>query len=238
MAFAQEPTAPAQPERKYDHTKKPDSLKIKFYPRALRVGTDVISLVKSYTQTSFQGWEVNADVDCGKYYLAVDYGSWARRYDISPEGLYTNQGTYWRAGVDLNLLMKDPDKNMFFFGFRYARSTYNENATVITTQNGPYGTYHNDVSNSDVRAWWMELTTGLRVKMWKEFWMGYTARMKLPPSVKGDANLKSYDIPGYGRNSNGFAWGFEYQIFWRIPFGNDKGRKVSVPAGTSTENKN
>lgn len=229
-SFAQD-QAPPPPEQERTYEKKPDSLKVKFYPRAFRVGTDLISIIKTQTISTFKGWEVNADVDCGKYYVAFDYGSWGRRYEIVPEGLYENQGTYWRAGMDVNLLMKDPDKNMFFFGFRYGRSNYHESATMVANNNGPYGYYQYQVSNPNVTASWGEVTTGLRVKMWKEFWMGYTARMKFAPGVKGDDAMKSYDIPGYGRNGEGFFWGFEYQIFWRIPFVKDKGSgKAPAPA--------
>lgn len=224
---------PSQNQREFKRNKTPDSLKIKFYPRAFRVGTDLISIIKSSTDPSFNGWEVNADVDCGKYYVALDYGSWGRTFNIEPQGVYTNQGTYWRVGIDANLLLKDPEKNMFFFGLRYAHSNFNEHATVVTTGNGPYGTFENQLDNNGVTASWFELTSGLKVKMWKEVWMGYTARMKVPPSVKGDGTLKSYDVPGYGRNGDGFYWGFEYQIFYRIPFGKDRKKAAPAPAGTT-----
>ncbi len=235
VSLAQDqPPPPPQQERTYE--KKPDSLRIKFYPRSVRFGTDLISIIKSETQTSFNGWEANADIDCGRYYLAFDYGNWGRRYDIAPQGLYENQGTYWRAGVDINLLTKDPDKNMFFIGFRYGSSMYHESATIATFANGPYGAYQNELTNSNVQASWGEVTTGLRVKMWKEFWMGFTARMKFAPGVKGDDNIKSYDIPGYGRNGEGFFWGFNYQIFWRIPFVKEKGPLGKIPAPTDKTN--
>jgi hypothetical protein len=48
--------------------------------------------------------------------------------------------------------------------------------------------------------------------------MGYTARMKFAPGVKGGGALVPYDIPGYGLAAKAPYWGFNYQLFWRIPF--------------------
>ena len=208
--------------------RKPDSLKVKFYPRSFRVGTDLLSILKSQTQKTFSGWEVNGDVDFGKIYFSVDYGNWGRTYDLPNAGKYENHGTYWRVGGDINLLKKDPDRNMFFVGFRYGRSSYNELATIVLTDKY-FGDIQKQISNDAVTAGWGELIAGIRVKIWKEFWMGYTARMKFAPSVKGDDEIKSYDIPGYGQNVKGFYWGFNYQIFWRIPFVKQKKSTPTFP---------
>ena len=206
--------------------RKSDSLKVKFYPRTIRVGTDLISIIKTYTVNTFAGWEVNGDVDCGKIYLAADVGSWGRTYDLPNYGRYENQGTYWRAGGDINLLKKDPDKNMFFVGLRYGHSSFTESSTIVLTD-PVFGYQQKQFNNNAVTAGWGELTAGLRVRIWKEFWMGYTARLKFAPSVKGDNEIKAYDIPGYGLNEKKFYWGFNYQIFWRIPF--TKQKKVTAP---------
>ena len=204
--------------------KELDSTRVKFYPRAFRIGTDVFSLIKSQLKySSFSGWELNADVDCGKLYLAADFGSWARAYDVLSgyNGDYKNNGTYWRAGVDINFMKKDPDRNMFFIGFRYGHSQFDESATLIATDPN-FGDITKQLSNPSLTAAWGELVTGLRIKMWSNFWMGYTARMKFAPSVKGDGELKTYDIPGYGLYQNQIYWGFNYQVFWNFPFRKQK----------------
>ncbi len=215
FSWAQQPTDSVRVR------KKADTVKVKFYPRSLRVGTDLISLIRSQTEKTYAGWELNADVDCGKYYFAFDYGRSAQDYTMPNNGDYHNKGSYWRAGVDVNLLKKDPDRNMFFFGLRYAGSSFSENATIVTID--PYfGESRKSINNPSVTANWVELVTGLRVKMFKQFWMGYTARMKMAPSVKGDAEMASYAIPGYGIREEGIYWGFNYQIFWSIPIIKEK----------------
>jgi len=224
-------TQQSQPQERSQDTivakprqKKPDSLKEKFYFRSLRVGTDVISIVKSSTTTVFSGWEVNGDADFGKLYVAVDIGQWSRNYSIhsGDYGAYSNNGSYWRAGIDLNLLKKDPDRNMFFFGFRFGQSYFKEQATLVFPTIIGYTITTKTLENSSVTANWGELVTGLRVKVWKQLWMGYTGRMKFASSANGDNQFKSFDIPGFGMNGNGFQYGFNYQIFWKFPFVKDK----------------
>lgn len=189
-------------------------------PTGIRFGTDLISLGKNFTNSSLSGWEANADVDFGRYYAALDYGSWSRDQPIT-NGTYKNDGRYLRIGLDINFLLKDPDKNMFFIGFRYARSNFNEHV-VYQTSAIDFGDFQMESSNLGAKAGWVELTTGLRVKVWKQFWMGYTARMKFLPSINGNPAFETYEIPGFGQTFKGIYWGFNYQAFWQIPFKNSK----------------
>jgi hypothetical protein len=193
-----------------------DSVRTVKKPTGVRIGTDLIVFSKNFFDSPLKGWEANADIDFGRYYLTADLGSWQRK-DVLTNGNYRNDGRYFRVGVDINFLLKDPDKNMFFIGFRYARASYNEHLTYqITTDD--FDIYTNEISNMATTAAWGEMTTGLRVKIWKYLWMGYTARMKFLPAVKNDIAFKSYDVPGFGRTTKDIYWGFNYQIFWKIPF--------------------
>jgi len=191
-----------------------------YLPTGIRVGTDVISLIRTQTDENFSGYEFQGDVDFYRYYLTVEAGKWEKNFSTDEE-LYSNSGTYARIGADINFLLKDPDKNMFFFGFRYAKGTYSEEF-IVTTNDPVWGTVETTYSNSDVHASWGEFTTGLRVKMWKFFWMGYTARLKFGLNTDKPGGLISYDIPGYGKTANDTTWGFNYQILFRIPFRKEK----------------
>lgn len=204
-------TANAQDEKAI-----PDSLRKIMKPTGIRFGSDLIATGKTFLDNPLTGWELNADVDFGRYYLAVDYGAWARKDSLS-NGYYENDGRYLRVGVDINFLLKDPDRNMFFIGFRYGRSSFDEQLTYVTTTTD-FGDIQTSSMNSNASAGWGEMTTGLRVNIWKPIWMGYTARLKFFPGVKGNAEIDTYDIPGYGKTSKNVYWGFNYQIFYRIPF--------------------
>ncbi|HNT50445.1 MAG TPA: DUF6048 family protein [Cyclobacteriaceae bacterium] len=193
-----------------------DSLRAIHKPTGLRIGTDLIAIGKTIAQTPLQSWEISADVDLGRYYPILELGGWSREAKLV-NGLYNNDGKYFRVGVDINFLLKDPDKNMFFIGMRYGRAQYSERV-LYSIAPELFPTVQQAASNPDAAAGWIELTTGLRVKVWRGFWMGYTGRMKFLPHTKNTPGFESYDIPGFGLPFKGLYWGFNYQVFWRIPF--------------------
>ncbi|MEO8471522.1 MAG: DUF6048 family protein [Chryseolinea sp.] len=197
--------------------KSADSVKVRpsYKPTGVRFGSDVISIIRSSSDKTFDGWEFNADADFDRYYGTLDVGYWARDY-VAPDGTYSNNGTYFRIGADANFLKKDPDKNMFFFGLRYGHSRFSENLTVIR-DDADFGNVSIKLINSHIPAGWFEMTTGLKVKMWKFFWLGCTARLKFGLSTGEKGDLKPSDVPGFGRTDKQSVWGFNYQILFRIP---------------------
>jgi hypothetical protein len=203
---------------------KEDAVPKSFSPTGIRVGTDIISLIRTPTDDSFIGYEVNADIDFYRYFLTAEAGRWEKKFSSDVDN-YENSGDYMRVGIDVNFLKKDPEKNMFFFGARYGWGTYSE--TFSTLINDPvFGPGTNTYSNNSVKAGWGELTTGLRVKMWKFFWMGYTARYKFGLNTSETGEFVSYDVPGYGKTTNPSTWGFNYQLLFRIPIQKKKGEKA------------
>lgn len=203
-------------------SQKPAKPKKVLRPTGIRVGTDLIDLGKSFSGKTFQGWEVNGDIDFANYYLAADVGSWSKNVTL-PNGEYANRGNYFRVGIDINILGKDPDKNMLFFGFRYGRAQFHESLTYLATSPNLFPATVIPIENENVSGGWGELTSGLRVKIWKGLWMGYTARLKFAPGTKGnDPSLATYDMPGYGIVSNKPWWGFNYQMFWRFAWKKSK----------------
>jgi Domain of unknown function (DUF6048) len=200
------------------HAQKQDTTTVKenkYLPTGLRIGTDALSIARNFYDKSFHGWEVNADVDFYRYNLAVDYGYWSR--DFNKKGNdYANSGTYFRVGADVNFLTKDPDHNMFFIGARYGRGTFSEDL-IIETTDPVWGDIISTLNNTNVTASWYELTTGIRVKIWKIIWMGYTARFKFGINTHEKGSLVPSDVPGYGRTDKESTWGFNYQIFVRFP---------------------
>lgn len=192
-----------------------DTVRNRFIPTGLRIGTDIISIVKDRRQENFAGWEINADTDFNRYLLAVEYGKWARNFPGDSVS-YQNDGSYWRTGVDVNFLTRDPERNIFFIGVRYARSKYSESMSLIAGDS-IWGFENRGYINNDIRARWFELTTGLKVKIWKFIWFGYTARLKFGLNKDESRQMISYDIPGYGRTDKDTYWGFNYQVMVRIP---------------------
>jgi hypothetical protein len=194
---------------------KPDSLAKKdFRPTGIRLGTDLFSLVRSPLDESFYGWEATVDVDFYRYFIILERGQWKR--DLASEDeTYSNDGAYWRAGVDVNFLKKDPEKNMVFLGLRYAWGNFDEKLTVFLDDTWTAGT--TEYVNTNTNSSWVEITGGLRVKVLKSLWLGYTIRHKLALNTNETSNLVPYDVPGYGRTDTSTTWGFNYYVLFRIP---------------------
>lgn len=195
-------------------------LKRDFKPTGIRVGTDLLSLVRIPVDDSFNGWEVSADVDFHRYFLTMEIGQWQRSFTTDEE-TYANDGSYWRIGVDVNFLKKDPDRNMLFIGARYGTGRFDEDLTIMLNDTWNSGT--SVYNNTGTKATWAEVTGGLRVKIWKFVWLGYTARYKFGLNTEEKGALKPYDVPGYGGTYKNTTWGFNYQLLIRIPV-----RKLSV----------
>jgi hypothetical protein len=191
-----------------------------FFPTGVRVGMDAISFVRSQTDEGFSGYEVSADVDFYRYYLALEAGRWERTLTSDRED-YTNRGNYARLGIDVNFLKKDPDKNMLFVGGRYGWGTFSERLST-TTDDSVWGPGTSVYTNTDVKASWAEITTGLRIKMWKFFWMGYTARYKFALNTNEPRGFIPHDVPGYGKTDKSSTWGFNYNLLFRIPIRKQK----------------
>jgi hypothetical protein len=203
-------------------TVKLDTVRNKYVPTGIRVGTDVISLVKSRFQDNYSGWEFSGEIDFSRYYLAVDYGKSGRNLN-SDSAAYVNDGRFWRVGVDVNFLQKDPDRNVFFIGARYGHSNFSENLSLISSD-PIWGTVESNYHQSDVNAWWIELTSGIRVKVWKIFWLGYTGRLKFALNTDATPEMLPYDVPGFGRTDKDTTWGFNYYFMVRVPI-----RKAPAP---------
>jgi hypothetical protein len=176
---------------------------------------DAVAFAQSRLQNSFRGWEFEGDVDFYRYYLTFESGG-SRRNLSSDSTSYANDGTYWRAGIDVNFLTTDPDRNVFFLGARYGRSRFAESMSVFT-YDPIWGYLSDNFYHSGVKASWIELTAGLRVKIWKIFWLGYTGRLKFGLSTKGSPEMLSYDVPGFGRTDKETTWGFNYYVMVRLP---------------------
>lgn len=197
---------------------KKDSVTLRdFIPTGVRVGTDALALIKTAYDEGYSGWEVNADIDFHRYFLAVDFGNWQRSIP-SDQGHYSNDGTYFRVGADINFLTKDPYKNVLFFGARYARSSFSEEFYTVVAD-PVWGDAEGTFTNQDVNARWFELTGGLKVKIWKFLWLGYTARFKFALATSDTPQMLPHDIPGYGTNDidKRSTWGFNYQVWIRLP---------------------
>jgi hypothetical protein len=209
------------------------SFKKYYVPTGIRLGVDLVPIAWGMRDKTFAGKEFQADIDFYRYHLTFDYGNWSRSYagtltdtaaaDLHNSFEYNNDGRYFRVGVDVNFLLKDPERNMFYVGARYGRASFNEYYYVDEELPDylwifdPGARQIRSYVNSSVPARWFELTMGVRLKVYKFIWMGYTSRFKFGLKTGNTPELLPHDVPGYGRTDKNTTWGFSYHLMFRIP---------------------
>ncbi len=148
----------------------------------------------------------------------------ASHYSYLPEIIdqdnyrYHVNGTYYKIGVDFNLLSKNyakPVVSIGYLGIRYCISPFNyqiENLKVSDFYWKPSEPYLFNAEGSSVGQW-AEFVLGVKTPIYKNFCMGVSARFK---QLKDKAVHSSF-APGYGEKEND-TWGFRYTISYFFPF--------------------
>lgn len=214
-SYAQEK---ADPVRKVD---KADTVKLSFIPKGLRLGFDLMGATRTVIDNGIKELEFSADVEIHRYLINLEYGKFDATRKGNDNSIYTNNGSYLRGGIDINMLKKDTETNVLFLGVRYAKSTFDDQLQYGQT-NALFGDVIIDRSNTNISARWLELTAGIKLHITSNIWLGFTNRFKFAKKLDESTSLTPHDIPGYGKAGKDNYWGFNYQIMYRIPLRDKK----------------
>jgi hypothetical protein len=186
-------------------------------PSAVRIGTDLGFLGVSIFDPEKQLFEISADVDVYKLFLTADYGMVSWKFNGS-DFEYDNSGSYFKVGVDYNLGARDPDLNVIYFGMKYAGSSFSEKFYYTITDPFFYD-YSENIDKSNMSAYWIEANFGMKVRVWKQLFLGWAGRIKFARKVQSsNSSFETFFIPGYGKAAYDTRYGFNFQVFYRIPF--------------------
>ena len=159
----------------------------KWMPSAVRVGTDVGALGYMIFSDQRSYFEIEGDIDINNFFAVVDVG--IDNYQISqPTYEYNNNERYMRIGLDVNFIKPNKNQNVAFFGVRYATSSFDDKLiydtdAVIESETGWPNTTET-ATNTDAKGNWYELNTGLKVRVIRQLYLGFTARYKIGLSIK------------------------------------------------------
>ncbi len=209
-SFAQENTA----EKEEDKT---DTLQVSFRPKGIRIGIDMLGLAKKTFGTDRSELEFSADVEIHRYLVNFEYGQFESTQSGSDSSIYQNKGNYFRTGIDINLFKKDTDVNVLFFGLRYGQASFDDQLQHVQT-NDLFGDGNFDRSNNSINARWYEVTSGIKLQIAHNFWLGFTNRLKFSLKMDKSESLTPFEVPGYGRGADTNTWGFNYLLMYQIPF--------------------
>ena len=215
LAYGQNPkNGPVADSVQYKAEKREKVPSRFFIPTGVRIGTDLVALGINAFGGDRQRYEFQADIDFHRFYLVGEFGI-ASYESIGEEYRYTNEGSFYRVGVNVDFLKFDKDFNTFTVGLRYAAANYSENL-VTNISSEIFGDYQENLSNPSVQARWFELTTGLRVMILPNLYTGYTFRIQLGKQGSNATNFRTYDVPGFGRAQFKNRWAFNYYLMYKI----------------------
>ncbi|TAJ15135.1 hypothetical protein DMA11_02905 [Marinilabiliaceae bacterium JC017] len=137
---------------------------------------------------------------------------------------YNSYGSYLRVGLDYDFFDVDEPGNNdnITLGMRYGFALQDHECPSFKIIDDYWGHFEDKISKNTVNSHWVEFVFGLRSEVLKNFYMGWTIRLRQIIAVNKNNILEPYTIPGYGRRDNSTNLGFTYTLEYQIPFGKKK----------------
>ncbi len=207
-------------------------------PSGLRVGVTLNDLIRTATNAADTRYSFQGDLAFGRFMLVGEYGVANTTQQNNPDLLatsytYDSQSSFFRVGVDVNLL-KDREANdydaagsILLFGLRFARAQINDELSYELIDD-IWGTTVLTQQNDGLAATWAEMTAGVKVEVFRNVFLGYNLRFKFAQGYSDTPDLLPYFIPGFGRSNRVQRFGFDYSVFYRIPFGRRRARPILI----------
>lgn len=178
------------------------------------VGFNVITAGKTFFGAGETSQEMQFSLATSKANLVFDFGTEENKR--SGNYSYQNKGSYLRLGLDKNFVKDVESGNLLSLGLRYSKASFED--ALSYSSDTYFGEESITLVNSNLKARWFELTFNLRGKVVSNLYTGFTLRWKFARNVKGQGDLKSFDIPGFGTTKRQNNTAFDYYLMWRIPF--------------------
>lgn len=189
---------------------------VDFRPYELKLGGNAIRSARTAFGSDLITHELEAAVAMHRFVVVANFGIEERQRGESFN--YKNKGSYYRVGIDRNFTKDKESGNALTLGLRYARANFNDHMTFTADQGFGEQTYF--LENDNLTARWVEVAFGLRGKIVSNLYMGFTMRWQFARKINGEGELKTYDVPGFGKTRRQNSTAFDYYLMWRIPFGN------------------
>lgn len=201
----------------------------------LRVGIDLVKLVRSFTDDDYRGLEVQGDFRIyKKYYLAAEIGNEDYTYD-EPNLLINTKGSYVKIGGNYNAYSNWAGmQNELFVGLRYGFASFSHTLEKykIYTSDTYFAPDIREVNRDydGLTGSWIELQFGIKTEILNNLFLSAHVQLKSYLSDKSLNDFETLYVPGFHRtyqdSSIGVGWG--YSISYLIPiFKKDKEQEVS-----------
>lgn len=184
--------------------------------QGIRIGIDASKIAYYFlTNNTNKTLEFSADMSYKKLLLVGEAGY--SLLDIKKETYtYSSNGLFARVGIEHNILKAGGD-NYIFVGARYSIGQFSYQASNILLVDSLWGETTKASDKKNVMAHWGEAVGGVKVNVFDNVFLGFTARFKLRVAESDYGEVDPLLIPGFGKPIRKNAMGFNYYVYYLIP---------------------
>ncbi|NDV80937.1 DUF6048 family protein [Bacteroides sp. 51] len=212
--------------------KKEDIVEFPLY-NGLTVSADIYGLGAKVFGSDFLSSEIAVEANLkNRFFPIVEIGygttdAWSERGTH-----YKSSAPYFRIGMNYNTMYKKGNPNFLYLGFRYGYTSFSYDAVSTPAEDPIFegnmenpsltdniwgGSVAFDHKGLKASMGWLELVVGIRTKVYKDFYMGWSLRYKRSMNTSLNEYGDPWYVPGYGEyDSNRF--GLTYSLIYKLPF--------------------
>ena len=180
------------------------------------VSVDVLRPVLNFYNKDIERYEFGFGIHSyKKYNPAFDFG-FANAEFLKSTYSMEFSGFYTKLGFDK--VMMQEGKDMLCFGFRLAGSKYNIDYRDAYINDIYFDSIQVDPGSFQPLAFWAEALFRLNLRLTGNLGFGWAIRFKFPLYMQKDDYFKPFYVPGYGKRQSDAMLGFNYYIYYNLPF--------------------
>lgn len=182
------------------------------------VGVNFFDGVMKLAGQDYMSFDLAADVSLWNWLFPVVEAGIGFA-DSTPEGMNFHYkglpSVYGKIGFNYNFLYKSSPDYQVFVGLRAAYSNFRYRVNDITISSDYWGqTNVFNLPTQHASCWFGEALAGLKVKIYRNFFMGWTFRYRFKFKETNGAQSTPWFVPGYGASA---PFGFTFSLIWNIP---------------------
>ena len=196
-------------------------------PYTIRFGVDLSKPLMAQLNKDYFGLELVGDIRLfSEFYGAIELGN--ERKTLQSERInFKTSGTYLKLGFDYNMYKNWKGmNNAIYLGLRIGNSFHKQKVNEYEPyQINHYWATEIIKNGAEIReqeslsARWVEVVTGIKVKMINNIYMGFSLRLNRLMSDTRPENFDNLYIPGFNKKTDENIWGagFNYTLTYAIP---------------------
>jgi hypothetical protein len=218
-------------EKKKEKTVVPDTIPLF---NGLYIGLDLYGPGAKLLGSDFVSEEVQVAVNLKNRFIPTLELGMGGTDTWSETGIHykTKATPYFRIGVDYNTMAKKKNKESFLYaGLRYGFSTFKYDVATLPVSDPIWGdNFGNPGLTDDIwkgsipfdhpgmkaTMHWLEIVLGVKVRILRNFNMGWSIRMKYKLSASIGEYGDPWYVPGFGKYKSN-TMGLSYSLIYKLP---------------------